>query len=153
MPPKKTPEMPPSMDDFQNVSQYVEALTPALLKKFITNLNKAIRKDLVIVIPGKSHEELKQELLSKIKFSSKDDYSYIKGRMAVFKTVAIKKMFDPEQLTPTPSQNVKKPTKAQLGREAKLATAESKKQLKAEESAVVKEAKKTLSRVSKKLMK
>ena len=153
MPPKKSPEMPPSMDDFQSVSQYVEELSPALLKKFITNLNKAIRKDLVIVIPGKSHEELKQELLSKIKFSSKDDYSFIKGRMAVFKTVAIKKMFDPEDLDPTPSQNVKKPTKAQLGRESKIAAAESKKQLKAEEAAVVKEAKRTLARVSKKLMK
>jgi hypothetical protein len=153
MPPKKVPEMPPSMDDFQNVAQYVESLTPSLLKKFIANLNKAIRKDLVIVVKGKSHQELKEELLSKIKFSSKDDYSFIKGRMAVFKTVAIKKMFDPEDLTPTPSQNLKKPTKTQMNMERKKEQAETKKQLKAEEAAVVKEAKKTLARVSKKLMK
>lgn len=150
MPPKK--EIPQSMDDFQLVSQYVDTLSPALLKRFITNLNKAIRKDLIIVMKGKSHEELKQELLTKIKFSSKDDYSYIKGRMAVFKTVAIKKMFDPEQLEPTPSQNVKKPTKAQLNRETKIAEMERKKELKAEEQAIIREAKKTLKRVNKKVM-
>lgn len=153
MPPKKVPEMPPSMDDFQNVAQYVESLTPALLKKFIANLNKAIRKDLVIVIKGKSHQELKEELLSKIKFSSKDDYSFIKGRMAVFKTVAIKKMFDPEDLTPTPSQNLKKPTKAQMNMEKRLADAEAKKKAKEEEKAVIAEAKRTLTRVKKTLKK
>ena len=45
-----------------SLTEYVNTLKPAELKKFITGINKYVRADLIIKIRGKTHEQLKADV-------------------------------------------------------------------------------------------
>lgn len=82
---------------------YIDSLSLPQLKKVISNLNKAVRAEFIIKVRGKSHDDLKEEIKSKWANSA---YSTI-GLSPV-------KSIDKTEIEFKPSQNLKKPTKAQI---------------------------------------
>jgi hypothetical protein len=111
-------------------TKFVDSLKPAELKKFISNINKYVRGELLIRVSKKTHEDLKKEVKNTWQVLNYDG-------IAALETKNLKEVDD---IVPRKSQNVKKPTESQL---LKYGTLEQKKQI---EKKIIKSALDTLAR-------
>lgn len=110
--------------------KFVDSLKPAELKKFISNINKYVRGELLIRVSKKTHEDLKKEVKNTWQVLNYDG-------IAALETKNLKEVDD---VVPRKSQNVKKPSESQL---LKYGTPEQKKQI---EKKIIKSALDTLAR-------
>ena len=122
------------MDDLKKMgfAGYVDSLSFAELKRFIANINKYVREDLIIRTTKKTHDALKKEVKSVWQVLIFDG-------VAGLETKSLKEIDD---VLPRKSQNLKKPTTRQISKVEKD-----------KEKQVMREASATLSRVKKAMSK
>lgn len=118
------------MDELKRLgfNKYVDSLTFAELKRFIANINKYVRDELVIRSARKTHDQLKKEVKATwqvLEFSG----------VPALETKSLKEVDD---VIPRKSQNLKEPTARQIAKAER-----------GKERAVIREAKATLARVKK----
>jgi hypothetical protein len=122
------------MDDLKKLGfvKYVDKLTFPELKRFIANINKYVRDDLIIKTTKKTHDALKKEVKSVWQVLIFDG-------VAGLETKSLKEIDD---VLPRKSQNLKKPTPRQISKVEKD-----------KEKQVIRQANETLARVKKAMSK
>lgn len=120
------------MDELKKLgfNKYVDSLSFAELKRFIANINKYVRAELVVRTARKTHDALRKEVKSVWQVLIFDGVPGLE-------TKSLKEIDD---VLPRKSQNLKKPTARQISKVDKDM-----------EKQVISQAKETLARVSKKL--
>lgn len=122
------------MDDLKRLgfSKYVDSLTFTELKRFIANINKYVRDELVIRSAKKTHDQLKKEV--------KATWQVLEfNGVSALETKSLKEIDD---VLPRKSQNLKKPTARQIAKAERD-----------QEKQVIREASATLARVKKAMSK
>jgi hypothetical protein len=122
------------MDDLKKLgfAGYVDKLSFPELKRFIANINKYVREDLIIRTTKKTHDALKKEVKSVWQVLLFDG-------VAGLETKSLKEIDD---VLPRKSQNLKKPSARQISKVEKD-----------KEKQVMREASATLARVKKAMSK